>query len=218
MATRKKTAEKQNEVGLIHFENWEMEKAIISFQQAVDNDPENPDYLLNLARVYARSGDYEQAMSSLGRYLQVETEGDVASRYERLFSSSLDEVETVMIEAMRQLKMPLDQIGKAIQMWLEFRIMIGRRPFRTPKPELWAAGITYAIVKVNFADLKRTNVAAVYGVNERALKEKYEEIVETLDLMPADYRYFTGKKNPLDKLVEAAQLLEELDRSFQDDD
>ena len=123
-----------------------------------------------------------------------------------------------MIEAMRQLKMPIDQIGKAIQMWLEFRIMIGRRPFRTPKPELWAAGITYAIVKVNFADLKRTNVAAVYGVNERALKEKYEEIVETLDLMPADYRYFTGKKNPLDKLVEAAQLLEELDRSFQDDD
>jgi len=42
--------------------------------------------------------------------------------------------------------------------------------------------------------------------------------VQTLDLMPADYRYFTGEKNPLDKLVEAARLLEELDRNFQDDD
>ncbi len=218
MATRKKAAEKQNEVGLVHFENWEMEKAIAAFQEAVDGDPENPEYLLNLARVYARSGDYEQAMNSLGRYLQVETEGDVAARYERLFSSSLDEVEGLLIEAMRQLNMPIAQIGKAIQMWLEFRIMIGRRPFRTPKPELWAAGITYALVKVNFVELKRTDVAAAYGVNERALKEKYEEIVQTLDLMPADYRYFTGEKNPLDKLVEAAQLLEELDRNFQDDD
>jgi len=35
--------------------------------------------------------------------------------------------------------------------------------------------------------------------------------------MAADYRYFTGEKNPLDKLVEAAQLLEDLDKKFKAD-
>jgi hypothetical protein len=34
--------------------------------------------------------------------------------------------------------------------------------------------------------------------------------------MPADYRYFTGDDNPLDKLVEAAQMLELLERRFQE--
>ncbi len=218
MATRKKAAEKLNEVGLAHFANWEMEQAVAAFQEAVDGDPGNPDYLLNLARAFVRSGDYEHAMNSLGRYLEVETEGDVAARYERLFSTSLDEVETLLIEKMRQLGLPIAQIGKAIQMWLEFRITIGRRPLRIPKPELWAAGITYAMVKVNFAGVRKTAVAEAYTVNERSLKEKYDEIVQTLDLMPADYRYFTGDKNPLDKLVEAAQLLEELDRHFHEDD
>lgn len=217
MATRKKAAEKQNEAGLAHFNNWEMEKAIAAFQSAVDADPDNPEYLLNLARVFARSGDYEQAMPALGRYLQVETAGDVAARFERLFSSSLDEVETLLIEGMRRLDLSIAQIGKGIQMWLEFRITLGRRPFRVPKPELWAAAITYAVVKVNFVNLRRLDVADAYGVTERSLKEKYDEVVQMLDLMPADYRYFAGEQNPLDKLVEAARLLEELDRDFQKD-
>lgn len=216
MATRKKAAEKENEAGLVYYASWDIEKAIAAFQAAVADDPDNPEYLLNLARVYARGEDYEQAMLALGRYLQVETAGDVAARFERLFSSSLDEVERLMIEGMRSLNLPIAQIGKGIQMWLEFRITIGRRPFRIPKPELWAAAITYAVIKVNFNAISRIDVANAYGVSERSLKEKYEEVVQTLDLMPADYRYFTGEHNPLDKLVEAARLLEELDRNFQD--
>jgi hypothetical protein len=32
--------------------------------------------------------------------------------------------------------------------------------------------------------------------------------------MPCDYRYFVGSQNPLDKLVEAAELLEQLERRF----
>ena len=32
--------------------------------------------------------------------------------------------------------------------------------------------------------------------------------------MPCDYRYFTGKDNPLDKLVEAAELLRQLEEKF----
>jgi hypothetical protein len=34
--------------------------------------------------------------------------------------------------------------------------------------------------------------------------------------MPADYRYFTGEDNPLDKLVEAAQMLDELEMRFRE--
>jgi hypothetical protein len=33
--------------------------------------------------------------------------------------------------------------------------------------------------------------------------------------MPADYRYFAGENNPVDKLVEAARMLEDLDNKFQ---
>jgi len=39
-------------------------------------------------------------------------------------------------------------------------------------------------------------------------------LVKTLDVMPCDYRYFRGDQNPLDKLVEAASMLEELEERF----
>jgi len=35
-------------------------------------------------------------------------------------------------------------------------------------------------------------------------------------VMPCDYRYFTGQENPLDKLVEAAELLEQLEVRFRE--
>jgi transcription initiation factor TFIIIB Brf1 subunit/transcription initiation factor TFIIB len=111
----------------------------------------------------------------------------------------------------------LQQIGKAMQMWLEYRITIGRITLRVPKPGLWAGALTYTIAKINFVQVRRKEVAKTFDISERSLKEKCDELVEALDLMPADYRYFTGENNPLDKLVEAAQLLEELDRQFRAD-
>lgn len=207
-----------NKDGLNYFETWKIEGAIESFSGAIEAMPENPEYRLNLARAYTRGGYYDQAMEAMGSYLQTETKEDIAARYERLFSSALDDVENLLIEGMKALEMPVAQIGKGIQMWLEYRITVGRRPLRTPKPELWSAGIAYAISKVNFVNLKRAEVAAIFKVNPKSLKTKYEELVHTLDLMPADYRYFTGAENPLDKLVEAAQLLENLDRQFQDEE
>lgn len=203
-------AASKNEVGLKHFGHWEMEKAVEAFQKATSDDPDNPEYHLNLARAYARSGKYHEAMRSLGEYLRTETDENVAARYERLFSSALDDVEKILIETMRELEMPIQQIGKGIQMWLEYRITLGRRPLKVQKPELWAAGLTFAVAKINLIDVSRQQIAGAYGVGERGLREKYRELVATLDLMPADYRYFTGDENPLDKLVEAAQLLEEI--------
>lgn len=217
MGKKEDRAVELNEEGLASFDIWEIDNAIDAFQKAIKNDPKEPDYHLNLTRAYTRSGDYDKAMEALGGYLQVETDQELIDRFETLFSSGLDEVEQKLIEGMKKLGQPIQQIGKAIQMWLEYRITIGRKPLRTPKPELWAAGLTYAIIKINFVELTRAEVAAVYNVSPRALKEKYDELVDRLDLMPSDYRYFTGDENPLDKLVEAAELLEGLERKFRED-
>ncbi len=220
MASKKKDprqAAAKNKEGLAHFANWQIEKAVEAFAQAIQYDGDNPEYHLNLARAHARSGDYQQAMGALGEYLRTETDEKIAERFERMFSSALDEVETVLIDTLRKQGMPVQQIGKAIQMWLEYRITVGRTQLRIPKPELWAAALTHAVSKVNFGDRKMAEVAGWYGVAERSLREKYEELVATLDIMPADYRYFVGEKNPLDKLVEAAKVLEDLDRRFQED-
>ncbi|MCP4418007.1 MAG: tetratricopeptide repeat protein [Chloroflexi bacterium] len=217
MKNDQKQAVEHNKAGLQFYNSWQIEDAIAAFTAAISADPNNPDYHLNLTRAYTRGGDYDQAMTALGGYLQTETKGDVAARYEQLFSTALDEVESNLIEAMKQLDLPLPQVGKAIQMWLEYRITIGRRPLRTSKPALWAGALIYAVVKVNFVEISRSQIAAVLGIKEHSLKEKFQEIVDTLDLMPADYRYFTSEDNPLDKLVEAAQLLEQLDHHFQED-
>ena len=224
MATQKKPsakalhqAQEQNEIGLKNYAEWQIDSAVDAFKKAALADPENPEYHLNLARAFARGGNYPEAMKSLGDYLHNETDDNVASRYERLFSSALDEVETLLIEGMPKLDLPIQQTGKAIQMWLEYRITVGRRPLRIPKPELWAAAVTYAICKVNSAKKSREEVADAFGVNEKSLQEKYRDLLQTLDLMPADYRYFSGEENPLDKLVEAAQLLDEIYEDFQKD-
>ncbi|KAA3656086.1 MAG: hypothetical protein DWQ04_32080 [Chloroflexi bacterium] len=211
-------ARAQNESGLASYQAWNMADAINAFSDAIEADEKNPEYRLNLARAYARNGDFDQAMQALGEYLQTETKQDIATRFEKLFSTALDPVEEIMITKMREIGMSMQETGKGIQMWLEYRITIGRRPLRIPKPELWAAALTYAISKVNFVETKRKNVAKAFDITEKPLKEKYDELVETLDIMPADYRYFTGEKNPLDKLVEAAQLLENLDEKFKADE
>ncbi len=222
MAARKdgRLAAKQNKAGIACYKNWELEKAIAAFQAAILADPDSPEFPLNLARAYARSGDFGKALQALGAYLHNETKDEIAARYEQLFSSSLDEVERILTDALPKMTLSLPQIGKALQMWLEYRIVIGRRPLHIPQPGLWAAAITYAIVKTNMLTLERAEVAAIYGVKEQSLQNKYQELVNTLDLIAADYRYFVGEDNPLDQVVvageteQARDLFAELERRF----
>lgn len=216
MQSNLQAAVEQNKAGLTFYANWNVDKAIAAFQQAINADPNNADYYLNLARAYARASNYHEAVETVGKYLHYETSDTIAARFESLFSLALDDVEQVLIDKMREMELSIQQVGKGIQMWLEYRIVLGRKTLRVPKPELWAAAITYAILKINLVDITREKIAAIYGVKKRPLREKYKELVQTLDLMPADYRYFTEGENPLDKLVEAAQILEELDRKFQE--
>jgi hypothetical protein len=59
-------------------------------------------------------------------------------------------------------------------------------------------------------------VAELYKVSQRTLRSRFNSLVSTLDVMPCDYRYFASEQNPLDKLVEAAELLEKLEARFRE--
>jgi len=208
-------AARQNDLGLKLYGAWEIDDAIASFTEAAVKDPENPEYHLNLARAYARASNYPETMRSLGDYLHVEKDENLTERYERLFSSALDEVEASLIEGMGGMDLPVQITGKAMQMWLEYRLTVGRQPIeQMDQPELWAASLTYLSCKINFEETSRIEVAAIYEVDLLEMKNRCNVLIETLDLITADYRYFIGDKNPLDEVFEAAQKMDELVRGL----
>jgi tetratricopeptide (TPR) repeat protein len=207
-------AREWNERGLEHYANWEIDEAVKCFEQATKISPNNSEYHLNMARAQARFGDYNRALKALGEFIRTEPDRSLTERFERLFSNALDEVETLLTSKMTSKGIPLDEIGAAIQMWLEFRIAVGRRPLPVRRPEAWAAAIDYTVGKVNFREATQKELAALYGTSEASIRSHHLDLVETLDIMPCDYRYFRGKDNPLDKLVEAATMLEQLEERF----
>jgi len=208
-------AKQLNEKGLKQYEQWELEAAVKSFEQALRLTPGDPDLHLNKARALARFGDYERALRALGEFIRYEQE-DVAlvERFEALFANAMDGVEKLITSKMIKGGLSLEEVGVAIQMWLEFRIALSRRPLDVRKPEVWAAALDYTVRKVNFRDLTQKRIAAMYSISPKSLRTRFNDLVETLDIMPCDYRYFRGKENPLDKLVEAAMLLDKLEKRF----
>jgi len=204
------------EKGLLHYQHWEIEEAIEAFESAVALDGSKADHFLHLAQAYMRLGDYEAMRKALGQFIHLETDPALIDRFEAFFGSAMDAVETCLTEIMAQHEVPLAVIGAAIQMWLEFRLAMGRKPINMAgiKPHVWAAALDYTVRKVNFHEVPLEKIAKWYGVSSLAVKTHSEALVEALDIMPCDYRYFRGPKNPLDKLVEAATMLEELEQRF----
>ncbi|HIQ02619.1 MAG TPA: tetratricopeptide repeat protein [Anaerolineales bacterium] len=207
-------AEAYNQEGLRAYLEWDIERAVDRFRAAVRAAPDEPEYRLNLAKALSRAGDFDQALRALAEFLRLEPESKVAERFERLFASGLDGVESVLTEKMTTAGMPIEEVGAALQMWLEYRIAIGQQPLILRKPEAWAAALDYTVRKVNLRNVTQREVATLYGVSQRALRDRFDDLVTTLDVMPCDYRYFVGDQNPLDKLVEAAELLEQLEARF----
>jgi tetratricopeptide (TPR) repeat protein len=212
-ATRQR-ARKANTVGLQQYERWEIDEAIASFEEAIRIYPEDPEFHLNLARALARYGDFDAAKRALGSYIRYEPDKELAERFERLFAEAMDEVETLVTEEMTRGKLPLEVVGAAVQMWLEYRICLGRRPLVIRKPETWAAALDYTVRKVNFQELTQREIAEIYSVSPSTVRAYHNDLIQTLDIMPCDYRYFRGDDNPLDRLVEAAAMLEELEERF----
>lgn len=213
MADQRK-AKEFNKRGLRHFVAWDIADAIKAFEAAVQLAPNEPDYQLNLAKAFARSGDYGQALKALAKFINLESDIALVERYERVFGNALDDVEVALTQKMRAAELPLEEISAAIQMWLEFRITLGRKPLPLRKAEIWAAALDFTVRRLNLRAVSAREVAELYDTSETSLREKHQSLVEMLDIMPCDYRYFTGKNNPLDKLVEAAELLEELEQKF----
>lgn len=213
-ASDKRKAAQLNEEGLLQYRRWQVEDAVSTFRQAVELDPEESDYHLNLARALARFGDYEGTLRALGNFLRTESDPVLTERLERLFGNAMDEVEVFLTEVTTQHDLPLDVIGSAIQMWMEFRIAIGRRPLDVSNPAPWAAALDLTARKVNFRDAPLREIAKWYGAQPANVRKHHMDLIKTLDVMPCDYRYFRGDENPLDKLVEAAAMLEELEERF----
>jgi tetratricopeptide (TPR) repeat protein len=212
-ATRQK-ARKVNALGLQQYERWEIEEAVELLDEATQLDPEVAQYHLDLARALARCGDWHSVRRALGSYIRYEEDQKLAERFEQLFSGGLDEVEKLLTREMNSGGLPLEVIGAAVQMWLEYRICLGRRPLIIRKPQTWAAALDYTIRKVNFCELAQREIADLYGVSPGTVRAYHNDLTQILDIMPCDYRYFRGEENPLDKLVEAAAMLEELEERF----
>ncbi|MBN1179449.1 MAG: tetratricopeptide repeat protein [Anaerolineae bacterium] len=202
--------------GLAAYKDWDIELAVEKLRAATQADPDNADFHLDLARALSRGGDFDQALHALANFLRLEPESEVAERFEKLFASGLDKAEELLTEKMTKAGMPLELTGAAMQMWLEYRIAIGRQPLPLRKPETWAAALDYAVRKVNLYPTTQKDIGTIYHVSPNTLRDRFNDLVSTLDVMPCDYRYFIGKQNPLDKLVEAAELLEKLEERFRE--
>jgi tetratricopeptide (TPR) repeat protein len=213
-STARQQARRANALGLQHYERWEIDEAIKSFNEAIELEPEDAEFHLNLARALARYGDFDTAIRALGSYIRFEPDRTLAERFEHLFGEGMDEVETLLTQQMNEQELPLEIIGAAVQMWFEYRICIGRRPLVIRKPETWASALDYTIRKVNFRELTQREIADLYNVSPSTVRSYHNDLVQALDIMPCDYRYFRGEENPLDKLVEAAAMLEELEERF----
>ncbi len=207
-------ARKTNMLGLQQYERWEIDEAIQSFNEAIKLYSEDPEFHLNLARALARYGDFDAAKRALGSYIRFEPNKEISERFEQLFAEGMDDVETMVTDRMTQKGLPLEVVGAAVQMWMEYRICIGRRPLIIRKPETWAAALDYTVRKINFRELTQREIAEVYSVSPSTVRAYHNDLVQALDIMPCDYRYFRGDENPLDKLVEAAAMLEELEERF----
>jgi len=213
-AAQRRTAEKLYTEAIDAYERWDVDQAVEKLEQTLEIIPENAQYHMCLAQILSRAGDFDRALRALANYLRLAPDSKVADRIEQLFSSGMDQVETALTERMTAAQMQIDIIGAAIQMWVEFRVALGEEVLIIPKPEAWAAALDYTVRKVNLRDVPLDRLSEFYGITIETLRKHYTSLVDKLDVMPCDYRYFTGAQNPLDKLVEAAELLEKLEARF----
>ncbi len=212
--TNQKQAAEIYQEAMTAYRRWDVDRAVEKLQAAVQLMPSEAAYHMNLAQALARAGDFDRALRALANYLRLAPESKVSERVEQLFASGMDSVEEVLTEQMREAKLPLDIIGAAIQMWMEYRITLGEELLRISKPATWAAALDYTTRKVNLHEISLDEISKEYGVSVQTLRNHHQQLTQRLDIMPCDYRYFTGAENPLDKLVEAAEMLERLEQRF----
>lgn len=213
-AADRKKAQALYQEAMAAYDRWDVDNAIKKLESALKLNPNNTSFHMSLAQILSRAGDFDRALRALANYLRLAPDSPVASRIEQLFGSGMDPIEEILTNKMTAAQMPIDMIGAAIQMWMEFRIALGEEQLNIPKPEAWAAALDYTVRKVNLRDVPLETLAQLYDISTDTVRKHNSTLVKMLDIMPCDYRYFTNEQNPLDKLVEAAELLEELEVRF----
>jgi tetratricopeptide (TPR) repeat protein len=164
-------------------------------------------------RLQEESDRQEQMQEKARQHIKSSAERQIAEIQDRSRALA-DPVEMLFVERMRAVGLTAKVMQAARQLWLEYRICAGRNNIPMRKPESWAAGVDYTVRRVSFLDVTDADIAQLYGVSQISVRARHAEIVERLDIMPCDYRYFVGDENPLDRLVEAATMLEELEERF----
>ena len=141
------------------------------------------EYHLNLARARVRMGDYEDMLKALGNYLHTETDKALINRFETLFSNALDDVESLLTTIMPQNGVKLEIIGAAIQMWVEYRVTIGKQYLDLSHPEEWAAALDYTVRKVCIQEASLEKLAKWYRTSETAIRNSHDDVIKVLDIM-----------------------------------
>jgi len=59
-------------------------------------------------------------------------------------------------------------------------------------------------------------MAKWYDAQPSFVRRHHLDLVKTLGVMPCDYRYFREDENRLDKLVEGASMLEEMEEHIRE--
>ena len=213
-ASNKRKAELLYQEALEAYQRWDVDHAVETLEQALELAPDMPSYHMVLAQSLSRAGDFDRALRALANFLRLAPESPVASRIEQLFASGMDPVEEMLTKRMTAQPIPKEIICPPMQKWPEFNISLGEEILPIPKPGTWAAALDYTVRKVNLRDVPMDNVAQYYGISAETLRKHHKTLVESLDIMPCDYRYYSNEENPLDKLVEAAELLEQLETRF----
>jgi len=210
----RKKAETLYQEAVEAYNRWDVAAALQLLEDALKLAPNNPAYHMYMAQTLCRTGDFDRALRALANYLRLAPDSPIAGRVEQLFASGMDPVEDSVTSKMTEARIAIEMIGAAIQMWMEFRIALGEEILAIPKPEAWAAALDYTVRKVNLREASLEKLAAFYGVVSDTVRKHSATLVKKLDVMPCDYRYFIGDENPLDKLVEAAELLDKLETRF----
>ena len=97
---QRRKAQEHEEKGLAAYEEWNIDDAIKHFEAASRLRPEDPDSLLHLARALARSGDFDRALKALAEFIRLEPDSPLAERFQQLFASGMDKVESMLTDRM----------------------------------------------------------------------------------------------------------------------
>lgn len=195
---------------------WEPESAIQPFTGAAANDPDQPGVRLNLTRAVTMARNDTNAGRTLTEYVPLTKAEKPANGSKRLFRSDLGAVESKLLEGMSALALPVQLMGKAFQMWLDYRQINRRQAFLVlERPAVWACALVFLTCLISLQNADRPKIADQFQVDIEQMTNRCNLICKTPDLTAADLRYFHGGKSQLEGVFENVQFRNPLNKRLE---